>query len=340
MEKQITIKDIANAAKVSIATVSRVMNMPEKVAPETKQKINQIMKDMKFTPNAFAVGLIKNTIKTVCIILPDINNLFYPPLLRGIEDRLQSHGYNGFICNTDKSIEKEMFYIENFIGKNVDGFVFVGTRPLGLKNNEHLLELNKRIPIIMVNDDILGSNIYSVMTDEVNGAYIATTHLIKLGHKKIAFINGNEKLTTYEYKLQGYKRALEDNDISFDKNMVICGIANEKGGFYAGEEILASSIKPTAFFTESDQIAMGLVKSLFFHGYHVPGDFSVVGFGGVPLFEQLYPGLTTIDQFPYKTGEMAADKIIKIINGEKIQQRKTVIEPELIIRESCKAFTR
>ncbi|MDI3547176.1 MAG: LacI family transcriptional regulator [Halanaerobiales bacterium] len=333
----ITIRDIAEKANVSIATVSRVLNNSSQVSKETKDKVEKVIKELNFKPNVFARGLIKKSINTIGVILPDLNNLFYPAVIKGIEDELEKQNYNIFLCNTDESITKEKKYIKTLLEKHVDGIIFLGTRPTGFENNKHIVELSKKLPVLMINDYIIGSNVYSVMTDEVNGAYKAVNYFLSLGHKKIGFINGNVDFTTYKYKLRGYKKALEDNKIPLNEKYVINETPYEKGGYLGVKKLLSLKDRPTAIFTASDQIAIGAMNAIFESGYS-SDDFSVIGYGDIPILNELYSGLTTVNQFPYYTGQLAAETIIKVINQEELKQRKIILEPELSIRKSCKAL--
>jgi len=330
----ITIRDIAKKADVSIATVSRVLNSPEDVSHETKEKVEKVMEEMNYKPNAFARGLIRRSIKTIGLIVPDLNNLFYPPVINGLEDGLEENDYNVFLCNTNEDIKKEKKYIDNLLNKNVDGIIFLGTRPTGFQKNKHIIELSKEMPVLMINDYITGAEVYSVMTDERNGAYKAINYLVELGHKRIGFINGDVNYTTYRYKLDGYKKALEDNNIDLRDTYIVNETPYEKGGYKGMKKLLSLNNSPSAVLAASDQIAIGAMNGIFENGYS-SDDFSVIGYGDVPLISELYSGLTTVSQFPYHTGQLAAETILKVINGEKMIQKRRIIDPELKIRKSC-----
>lgn len=331
----INIKDIARMANVSIATVSRVLNNSEKVSEEKKQLIEKIIYDMNYQPNALARGLIKKATKTIGIIIPDINNLFYPAVVRGIEDALEPSDYNVFLCNTDKNIEKEKKYINTLLEKRVDGIIFMGTRPVSPEENKHIIRLNKKVPVLMINDIILGSGIYSVLTDEVEGAYKAVKYLIELGHKRIAYVTGENNYTTYRNKQKGYEIALNESGLETDSKYIVHDLPYSQGGYNATLNLLNMNERPTAIFAASDQIAMGVIKAAHEKGYRIPKDLSVVGYSNIPSSADLFPELTTVDQFPYETGKLAAETLTRIISGEEFKQRKYIIEPRLLIRKSC-----
>ena len=332
----ITIRDIAKSANVSIATVSRVLNDPEHVSEEKRTKVENAIKELEYKPNALARGLIKRSIKTVGVLIQDISNIFYPLVTRGIEDELEKNDFSLFLCYTDGNVKKEKKYIDTLLEKSVDGMIFLGTRHVGLKENEHIIDLSKNLPILLINDYILGAESYSVTTDEVNGAYKAVTYLISLGHKDIAFINGEGDYSTYQYKLEGYRKALIDNDIKPDSRFIVNVSPYEKGGYQGAITLLSQNKLPTAIFTASDQIAIGVMKAIYEHGFSIPADFSIVGFSDVPIAAELFPELTTVNQFPYKTGKLAAEMMMNVIDNKIQEQKKIILEPQLSIRKSCR----
>ncbi len=332
----ITINDVARKAKVSVATVSRVINDSILISEKTKTNVKKAIRDLDYMPYARARKLIKKNLRAAALLLPDLKNIFYPIVIRGVEDELEKNGYSLFICNTDEDIEKEKKYLDTLIDKGVDGMIFLGTRPTKLKQ-QYIINLSEKMPVLMINDYMIGSNVYSVMTDETEGAFQAVNYLIKLGHRKIAFINGDVDYTTYLYKLRGYERAFKTNSIEFDEKYHIKQTPYEEGGYLGTKKILQMKEEgPTAIFTASDQIAVGVYKAIYEAGLKIPGDFSVVGFSGIPLSKELFPELTTVDQFAYNTGSKAGRTLMKLISGEKLEQKRIILEPKLIIRDSCK----
>jgi LacI family transcriptional regulator len=333
----ITIKDIARIANVSTATVSRAINSPEKVGEEKKALIGRIMNELDFQPNALARGLIKKSTKTIGIFIPDINNMFYPAVVRGTEDTFEKNDYNVFLCNTDKDIEKEKKYINALLEKRVDGIIIMGTRPVDGKKNEHIRALCNKIPVLLVNDTIIGSNAYSVLTDEVEGAYRAVSYLIGLGHRKIAYVTGESDLyTTYRNKQKGYEAAMKDNGIEVRECYIVSGLPYPEGGYRGASRLLELDEAPTAIFAASDQIAMGAMKAAYEKGCRIPDDISIVGYANIPISADLYPELTTVDQFPYETGRLAAEVFTDILSGREPRQKKILLEPRLVIRKSCR----
>ena len=335
---KITINDIAKRTNLSIATVSRALNNSAKVSAKTRQRIEDTIKEMSLQPNSASWGILRRRLKTVGLVLPDITNAFYPPVIRGIEDELFRNDYNVFLCNTDESIDQEMQYIQTLLEKGVDAIIFLGTRPTH-NRNDHLVRLSESIPVLMINDSLIGSNVYSVMSDEVEGAYKAVKYLLELGHTRIAFVNGNVEYTTYRYKQLGFEQALRDHCVPILGDYVVKEDPHETGGYKGARKLITGSHPPTAIFCASDQIAVGAIKAIYEQHRSIPGDFSVIGFSDSPIAEHLFPGLTTISQSPYKTGQISAQTIIKVIRKEKLDQRKIILDTQLVIRQSCRKLS-
>lgn len=330
----VTLKDIAKRTNLSTATVSRVINNTQNVSNDTRIKVENAIHELNYQPNGLDGFFMKKGLKTVGLLIPDMNVLFFPKVIMGIEDELEKNDYNIFLCNTYESIEKEKKYMTSLLAKGVNGILFLGFRPNKL-TNELILELSRQIPIVLINDYILGSNVYSVMTDEVIGAYKATNYLISLGHNKIAMVNGNTEYTTWRYKYRGYSKALMDSKMEINEEYIINVKPYEEGGYKGAKKLLSLEDPPTAIFTATDQIAIGVMKAIYEENYSIPSDISLIGFTDTPIAAHLFPGLTTVNQFPYKTGQLSAEMIMKAINEEEIEQRRIILEPQLIIRESC-----
>ncbi|MCL4386248.1 MAG: LacI family transcriptional regulator [Cyanobacteria bacterium] len=333
-----TIKEIAKKAGVSIATVSRVINDFAGISLKTKQRVLEAIDELNYKPFAQAQDLIKKELKIIGLIISDLKNYFIPLLIKGLEEELRIKNYNIFLCDTNENINIEKEYLETLQSKGVNGIVFLGTRPIKSKS-DYISKLSNNIPVLIINDYVIGSNIYSVMTDEVEGSYKAVSYLIASGHNKIAFINGNTNYTTFRYKLKGYLKALHDNNITINPDYIIKDTPYEIGGYNAANKLLAQNDKPTAILTASDQIAVGVYRAIYEKGFKIPDDFSIIGYSGIPLAAELYPPLTTVDQFPYNTGKIAGSVLIKLIEKENLEQKRIILEPKLVIRESCKSVS-
>ncbi len=334
----LNIIDISKKAGVSTATVSRYFNNPEKISKKKFLAIQEIVKKYDYKPNALARSLIKRETKSIGIISPDINNLFYPVIIRGVEDVLHKNGYSAFVCNTDEKIEKEKMYINTLLEKRVDGLIVIGTRYSNLELNEHLLKVSEKLPVIVVSECVkskkIEENICSIFSKEIDGAYEAVKHLLELGHKDIAFLSSIHSNTTYDKKRQGYVKALKEFGITIRDEYIICDVPYAKGGYDATQKIFQLKNKPTAVFAVSDQMAVGVIKAMYEKKLRVPEDLAIVGFSGISIGMDIYPELTTIDQTPYKMGTMASDIIIKMLTGEMPISKTIPLNTQLIVRGS------
>ncbi|WP_029688180.1 LacI family DNA-binding transcriptional regulator [Thermoanaerobacter sp. A7A] len=329
----VTIKDIAKLANVSITTVSRVINnKSEGVSEETRNRILQLVKELGYQPNAIARGLVTKKTKTIGLIIPDISNPFFPDIARGVEDSAHIYGYNVFLCNTDDNLEKESEYINALKEKYVDGIIFTSS---SIPKHEHIMELVKSgIPIVIMDRRVDSEDIYGVFLDNYEGGYIATKHLIDLGHKKIGCITGPLYISNAIERLEGYKRALVDNEIEVDNRLIFEGDYKINSGIIGAEKLLEHEV--TAIFASNDLMAYGAYKAIRSYGYQIPDDISIVGFDDIQLSQILEPQLTTIRQPAYDMGLTAARMLIKLVEGKKLKKKIINFRPQLIIRQSTK----
>jgi len=331
----VTIKDIARLANVSVTTVSRVINnKPEGVSEETRQKILKLVKELGYQPNAIARGLVTKKTKTIGLIIPDISNPFFPDIARGVEDSAHIYGYNVFLCNTDDNLEKESEYIKALKEKYVDGIIFTSS---SIPKHEHIIELvESGIPVVIMDRRVDSENIYGVFLDNYEGGYIATKHLIDLGHRKIGCITGPLHTKSARERLEGYKKALLDSGIEIDEKLIFEGDYKIKGGITGAERLLKDNKDISAIFACNDLMAYGAYKTIRSFGYKIPEDISVVGFDDIQLSQILEPQLTTVRQPAYDMGLTAARMLIKLIEDKKLKKKIINFKPQLIIRQSTK----
>lgn len=333
--KRITIKDIAQAANVSTATVSRVINDPDTVSPKRKEQVEKAIAKFHFTPNALARELITQRTRTIGVVIPDISNIFFSMLVKGLHQTLDQRGYSVLLSDTDSSAEREMSYLTLFMEKRVDAIVVVGTRLQDKAANDLLTRCSSRVPVLLVNDSIPGSRLFTINVDEERGAYEAVSYLASLGHEKIGFLNGEGAYSTYALKQQGYERALRDHGIVPNKDYLVMVSPYEEGGSTGARELLSLANKPTAIFTASDQIALGAYRTIQTKGYRIPRDISIMGFSGMAFSSELYPSLSTVSQYPKEMGIKAAGMILDIMAGKYGEPQRITLPYELLKRESC-----
>lgn len=335
-----TIYDVAKKAGVSIATVSRVINNSNAVSERTRQQVVQAIKELNYAPNVIASALTKKSTLTLGLLIPDISNPFFSELARGVEDASNDFGFNTIICNTDYSLEKEATYTSLLRQKSVDGFI-ISTAYYNDENIANLLKEN--IPLVLLGRDIEDSEGYPidvVGSDNVKGGYIATKHLIELGHEKIACLLGPAKIKVNLERESGYIKAMEEANIKICKDIMLHGDFRFESGYQKTFEIFNGSIRPTAVFAANDLTALGVIKALKELGFSVPNDVSVVGYDNTILAEIADPPLTTVNQQMRKMGYHATELLIKRIKGERSAGGKVIFDIDLVVRKSTAAVSK
>ncbi|AUS96003.1 hypothetical protein CDQ84_02830 [Clostridium thermosuccinogenes] len=329
---KVTITDIANKANVSITTVSRVLNGNPAVSKKTRKKVEKIIEEMGYIPNALARGLVNNSSNTIGLIVSDITNSFFADVIQGIESVLSSYGISVFLCNTGYSREKEDSYILQMLSKRVDGLIIFST----YANHEDTIRKAKEIvPIVTVQSSFDGVD--CINTTDEKGAYDAVSYMIKCGHKHIAFLTYGYDNTTILDRKKGYIRALEDNGIPVDEKLIISSEFKPNCGYHMTQELLDKAPYVTAIFAYNDQIALGVYLCLQKRGLRIPEDISVVGYDDTELATLVNPSLTTVGQPRKEMGTSAAELLVKRIRERKSFIPQTVLLPTTLIeRESVR----
>lgn len=329
--------DIAKKLGISVTSVSLVLNeKPNKIPESTRKLIRETAKDMEYTPNQIAISLKKKKTNTLGLIVPDIRNSFFANLARGIEDRCRELGYTLILCNTSDRHMRDTEYIKMLSSKNIDGVLYCMSSD---SNKEILLESLKslssnNIPFILVDRHFDLKGVNSITLNHLKGGYIATDHLIKLGHKKIACITGPKNLTDAEDRLLGYLKALEEAKIQKDFSLIKEGKYDFGSGYEKTNDLVREGRKFSAIFACNDLMAYGAYKALKENGLRVPDDVSVMGYDDIYMSDIFEVPLTTIHQPVEELGVAATDKLIRMINKKEKETSKVIFEPELIIRNS------
>ncbi|MEW9671813.1 LacI family DNA-binding transcriptional regulator [Ammoniphilus sp. 3BR4] len=329
---KVTIYDVAREAGVSIATVSNLINNKGHVGEKTKKHVLEVMERLNYQPNFLASALMGKQTYTLGLVLPDISNPYYGQLAKAIESKAIELGYSVILCSTYHENDRIQKYISLLQQKKVDG-IMIGTG----ESDSIMDQLNKLdIPIALVGRDIPSLSVTSVLVDDFVGGYLATKHLVELGHEKIAIITENFKVVNTSERLRGYKFALEEAGILFcDQLLKTCDFTVEDGKAKATELLLNSSIRPSAIFACNDLLAIGVIQAVKELGLRVPADLSVVGFDNIMFAAYTDPALTTVSQPIDQIGMKAVDLLVDEINKkEEIKQRVT-FRPQLVVRQSA-----
>lgn len=330
----VTIYDVAREANVSMATVSRVVNGNPNVKPATRKKVLEVIERLNYRPNAVARGLASKKTTTVGVIIPDISSIFFGELARGIEDIATMYKYNIILTNSDQNKEKELQQLNNMLGKQVDGIVFMG----GNITDEHVAEFEKStVPIVLAGSVEETGKIASVNIDYEQAIYDAIQTFIDNGHKRIAIITGpfHEPINR-NIKLAGYKRALLDAKLPFDEELVIEGDYSYDSGIDSIEKLLKVEEKPTAIFVCSDEMGLGVIHGAQDKGYDIPKDFEVISSDNTRLTLMVRPQLTTIVQPLYDIGAVAMRLLTKYMNKEEVDDHIVVLPHRIEYRNSTK----
>ena len=330
----ITIYDVAREANVSMATVSRVVNGNPNVKPVTRKKVLEVIDRLGYRPNAVARGLASKKTTTVGVIIPDISNIFFAELARGIEDIATMYKYNIILSNSDQNKDKELHLLNTMLGKQVDGLVFMG----GNITAEHVEEFEKSpVPIVLAGSIEESNKMPSVNIDYEEAVYDSIKEFIEKGHKNIAFVVGplHEPKNTFK-KLRGYQRALQDSGIPYNEELVVEGDYTYDSGIEAIEKLLEVADRPTAILVGSDEMALGVVHGAEDKGYKIPEDFEVITSDNTRLSLMVRPQLTTIVQPLYDIGAVAMRLLTKLMNKEKVSEQIVVLPHRIEHRQSTK----
>lgn len=330
----VTQKDVAKKAKVSSATISRYINNEGFISEKLKKRINKTIEELDYRPNLIARSLKTRSTKSIGLIFPDIENIFFLELVKYAEDTAFNAGYNVILCNTGNNPLKEKVYINILKNKMVDGYLIITS----LKDKEFLNTTLKNDNVIFLDRSLGIKNRIVIKLNNVKGVMLAVDYLISLGHRKIGLINVTHEITVGKEIHEGYKRSLKKANISFNGALEKIADFTEESGYQKTLELLKQDKKITGLFTISDRITIGALKAIKKLNLKIPDDISIVGFDDFSATVLMAPPLTTIREPTKIIGETGVKLLIKLINGEKLKPETIDLEPKLIIRESCKSI--
>lgn len=330
----ITIRDVAEAAGVSIATVSRVLNNKDHpVGAETRQRILATADALGYRPNVAARSLRTDRSATVGIIADDIIGPFATKIMRGIQDRLRQAGYLCVIISADWDPDAEREAIHDLVSRSIDGIVFSETWH---HTAVEMLDLASK-PYVFVHRQFAAPGQYSTIPDERYGAHLAMRHLIGLGHRRIGYINGPEHYYASALRLAGYREELESAGIAFDPTLVARGDWGLESGYTAMQYLLQAQPRLTALFAGNDLMAAGAIYALQDAGLRVPEDVAVVGYDDREISRTFRPRLTTVTLPCYEMGQAAAQMLLDRMEGKEEIPAEVQVRGCLLVRESCGA---
>lgn len=329
-----TLRDVAEAASVHVATASRALNADTRslVSSTTAERVLQAAKALDYRPNPIARSLRTARTETVGLVIPDLTNPLVPPMVRGVADVLDPAGYDAWIVNTDNDPDREIAQIESLRAKQVDGLI-VATARL-----EHpLLEQlhDEGVRIVLANRLLGAGRIPSVTADNAAGSALAVDHLVALGHRRIAHVSGPQSLSTGLVRRRGYLHAIRDHGLPEDPDLLVtCAAWTEEEGARAFGSLLDSGVQFTAVVAGHDRVALGCYDALAARGLSCPTDMSVVGFNDMPFMDKMRPALTTVRVAHYEVGAEAARLLLESFADPQRPARSVLLQPTLVVRSS------
>ncbi|WP_127145308.1 LacI family DNA-binding transcriptional regulator [Pelagibacterium montanilacus] len=331
MAKPATIEDVASLAGVSIATVSRALNEPGKVADTTRRKVIAAVAQTGYTTNAMARNLRTRKSNMILILAPDVGDPNFSNILVGLETAASKRGYGILIGNTQNDPSRETDYLRFISSNQADGLILLtGHLPFGLAAQKPAVRLP---PIVAVNEPLPDADIPFVGVDNVEGVRTAAEHLISQGHTRIAFL-GRGASAIARMREAGYRKAMEGAGLRIDPSFVLECEGTTEGGRGAVERMFVRDRLPSAFLCVNDAAALGVIISLSARGYQLPRDFSVMGFDDISYASFVTPPLTTMKQPRHDIGAASMDLLLTMLEGIEPRSRQVLLRADLILRNS------
>lgn len=330
----ITLRDVGRRAGVSAMTVSRVINGRAGVDAETQRRVEEAIAALDYVPNRIARGLLSQKTQTIGLIVPDVVNPFFAPVVRGAETAARRAGYRVLLCNSEGDLRLEREYIEDLVAHRVEGLLLA---PANDQSRHSIFPLLRGdFPLVLLDRSLPDSDCDLVVSDSATGARRLTEHLIGVGHRSIAHLTDADDTSTGRDRLRGYREALAAAGIALRDELVFRTTVDKLGGYRAAQEVLALDPRPTAIFAVNNMTAVGAMEALRERGLAVPDDMALVCFDDVEHLAVLSPFLTVIDQPAETLGGLGAQLLLERIAGKAgPRSRRIVLQTDLIVRRSC-----
>jgi DNA-binding LacI/PurR family transcriptional regulator len=327
----VTIKDVAREAGVSLGTASQALRQSPAVREATRQRVLAVATRLRYHPSALARGLVTRRTHTVGLLISDIANPFFIRAVRAVEDAAQENGYNVILCNTDEDPAKETQYLRVLLEKRVDGIILATTAG----SLPAVREVRwRRVPLVLFDRELPAVAADTVKVDSVLGGRLATEHLLRLGHRRIAIIHGPLVRSTGAERLEGYLLALRAAKVGPDPLLIREGNFKQDSGRELAGQLLDLDRPPTALFCTNNLMTVGALQTLQERGVRIPADLSLVGYDDMEWWTLTHPPLTTVGQPVYELGREAMRLLLARIDARRRPQR-VVLKPELLVRASC-----
>ncbi len=330
----VTIHHVAEAAGVSVSTVSRVLNEKDDVAPSTYERVQNVINELGYASNLAARSMRSRRNNVIGLILPDVEQPFLVEVMKGVNRAIREHNYDLLIYTSgdfhkQNTVSRERYCVSLLNNGITDGAVIVAPAATSFNTSN---------PVVMIDPNTATPQYPSVTSTNRKGASAMMAHLIELGHQRIGFISGREELASAGGRLQGYKDGLAEAGIPYNEELVTFGDYTVENGRILAHQLLQLPTRPTAIFAANDESAFGAMIAAKELNLSIPNDLSVVGFDNITQAQISDPPLTTVDQSVSEMGQIATNMVIQLVNGKELNDEHHKVETHLIIRKSCKAI--
>ena len=331
--RTVTVTDLARAAGVSRSTVSLVLRSSPLVKRETGRRVEEAIERLGYVYNRNAANLRRRTSDMVAMVINDLTNPFFAELAVGLDEALQAAGYVSLMANTNEDPARQRRVMESMREHGAAGFILCPAMGTGARQSEALANWNA--PVIQVMRRLPGARLGTVVPDNALGARMATERLLRLGHRRIAFLGGSEDNVVTAERAGGYRAALDAAGIAVDPALVVPATLNRGGGVDALRRVLALEHPPTAALCFSDVVAFGVLDALAEAGRAVGRDFSVIGFDDIAGARHTLPPLTSVAVYPRELGRRSAEALLRRIADPDEQPEEEIMAPSLVVRGTC-----
>ena len=332
---QANVEDIARAAGVSVATVSRVLNSSPKVASPTRRRVLRVLDELGYAPNNLARNLRARALRVFGLVVPDIRNPVYTALHRGVEDVARASGFFVLLANTDGHADRQTEYLRTLLAERVAGVILVAADETELEPVRALLRVG--IPIVALDRPLVGVELDTVQPDRARGVWLAVEHLAMHGHRAIGLLNGPFSIISAVQRAQAFRAALAALGLEHRNNWEVSGDFREEGGFVAATQLLGRPDRPTAVVVANNLMALGTVRAASELSLRLPQDLALVAFDDTEWAPFLAPPLTTISYPTYELGRTAGELLERRLADAARSSVSVFLPPSLMVRSSCGA---
>jgi LacI family transcriptional regulator len=331
-----TIREVAEKAAVSLATVSRVINNVGYVSPDLRERVEQAMQSLNYQPSALARSLRRQETRAIGLLIPQLNQPFFAALASAIETLLFEADYRLLLCSAQEDTARERAYAEILIRQRVDGVIAV---PTGQGSALHELLGNRKLPLVLLDRDLPDLHASRVLVDNAQGGYDGMMHLLQLGHRQVRIIGAPAYSLAMQQRIEGARRALREYGIHDHDAIILSGtLPQYEMGMAAANRLFDESPRPTAIFALTDVTAVGVMHAAAARGLTLPGALSVMGFDDIPLAGFMIPSLTTVAQPIRAMGQEAARLVLEQIANQDFQPERVTLPTTLVVRESTRTI--